>query len=622
MKLKIAKEIVLAIILAYMVSNLTPAKTQAFPETTFFVEPPSIVDVTKTPGSTITVQVKVTEADYIYSWQVRVDWTSTIMSTAISQITFGGFLTDQPEGSITNIRVESGWLVVSEATKGSYLGKSAAEGLLFSITFSVIGTGETDITINDDSTYYLKCSTVPVLIKTYPTRTNGYFSNTGLVQYTLTISVDGLGTTDPAPGTHDYDQGTAVPVAAFPNSGYMLDHWTLDDVEIGSANPYTLTVNADHTLVAVFVEVPPGQYQLTIQVAGSGTTDPAVGVHSFDEDSEVDVTALPDPGWMLDHWELDTVNVGSENPYTVTMDMDHTLKAIFAEAPVTQHTLKISVVGSGTTSPAPGDHLYDENTPVTVDAIPDSGWTLEHWELDDVYVGATNPYTATMNTDHTLKAVFIEVPFTRYTLTISVDGLGTTDPASGVHTYEEGTVADVTAVPDGGWAFDHWELDGTDVGNANPNTVVMDTDHALSALFILSAHPTVDESPPTAYAGEDRTVNVGQAVTFDASSSMDDVGIVSFEWDLGDGTRKTGISTTHVYEKAGTYSVTLTVKDAAGNTDSHSVTITVLEDSAPILPIVDLFWVGVVAIVITLAVGGGVLWRNARRGRLPSASPM
>jgi parallel beta-helix repeat protein len=80
---------------------------------------------------------------------------------------------------------------------------------------------------------------------------------------------------------------------------------------------------------------------------------------------------------------------------------------------------------------------------------------------------------------------------------------------------------------------------------------------------------------PTANAGQDKTVNVGTTVTFDGGDSTDDVGIVSYEWDFGDGTNGTGKTTTHVYTNPGTYTVTLTVKDAESNSASHQMTVTV-----------------------------------------------
>jgi hypothetical protein len=72
---------------------------------------------------------------------------------------------------------------------------------------------------------------------------------------------------------------------------------------------------------------------LTITATVGGTTDPVPGTYSYIANSTVQVTAIPDASYSFDHWELDDVNVGSANPYTVYMDKDHTLKAIFSPIP-------------------------------------------------------------------------------------------------------------------------------------------------------------------------------------------------------------------------------------------------------------------------------------------------
>ena len=87
-----------------------------------------------------------------------------------------------------------------------------------------------------------------------------------------------------------------------------------------------------------------------------------------------------------------------------------------------------------------------------------------------------------------------------------------------------------------------------------------------------------DVTPPIANAGSDQTVTVGTEVTFNASLSSDNVDIVTYEWNFGDETTlQTGITTTHIYTKVGTYVVTLTVKDAAENADTDSLIVTVVE---------------------------------------------
>ncbi|MFW6376148.1 MAG: PKD domain-containing protein, partial [Thermoplasmatota archaeon] len=84
-----------------------------------------------------------------------------------------------------------------------------------------------------------------------------------------------------------------------------------------------------------------------------------------------------------------------------------------------------------------------------------------------------------------------------------------------------------------------------------------------------------DTTPPTADAGEDRTVKVDEEVTFDASDSSDNREITSWEWDFDDGTTANGETVNHKFDEKGTYEVTLKVTDEAGNTDMDTVTVTV-----------------------------------------------
>ncbi|MUV90614.1 PKD domain-containing protein, partial [Halapricum sp. CBA1109] len=86
---------------------------------------------------------------------------------------------------------------------------------------------------------------------------------------------------------------------------------------------------------------------------------------------------------------------------------------------------------------------------------------------------------------------------------------------------------------------------------------------------------TVDGSAPAAIIGTDRTVTAGETVSFDASDSDDDTGVASYQWSFGDGGAGFGATPSHTYDSAGTYTATVTVGDAAGNTDTASLTVTV-----------------------------------------------
>ncbi|MDH5375550.1 MAG: right-handed parallel beta-helix repeat-containing protein [Candidatus Bathyarchaeota archaeon] len=155
---------------------------------------------------------------------------------------------------------------------------------------------------------------------------------------------------------------------------------------------------------------PPFVRELTIETVGSGTTYPPPGSYLFPNGTEVPVEAFPDAGWMLSYWMLDSVNVGADNPIPVLMDNDHLLTVVFVEIPPDMRELLIEIVGNGSTTPTPGNHVYPLGDLVNVQAIPDAGWVLDHWLLDSVYLGPDNPIPFTMDTNHGLTAVFVETP--------------------------------------------------------------------------------------------------------------------------------------------------------------------------------------------------------------------
>src|SRR5207249_967990 len=73
-------------------------------------------------------------------------------------------------------------------------------------------------------------------------------------------------------------------------------------------------------------------------------------------------------------------------------------------------------------------------------------------------------------------------------------------------------------------------------------------------------------------------------VHFDASGSSDDRSITAFLWDFGDGASASAAKTDHLYASAGAFHARLTVRDAAGNSDSAEVSVSVaapLQDTSP-----------------------------------------
>lgn len=108
---------------------------------------------------------------------------------------------------------------------------------------------------------------------------------------------------------------------------------------------------------------------------------------------------------------------------------------------------------------------------------------------------------------------------------------------------------------------------------------------------------SIDTIAPEAVLPENIMGVSGLELGFDGTASFDNVRIVTYEWDFGDGSGKKGTRPTHIYEKPGTYTVTLTVSDAWGNQDKTTtnviirdkdnngmITITITDESGNPLP--------------------------------------
>lgn len=85
-----------------------------------------------------------------------------------------------------------------------------------------------------------------------------------------------------------------------------------------------------------------------------------------------------------------------------------------------------------------------------------------------------------------------------------------------------------------------------------------------------------DDSAPVADAGPNQTAAEGSTVAFDGSNSSDaDNDPLTFSWEFGDGGTATGPTPTHVYQDNGAYTVTLTVTDGHGGSDTDTMTVNV-----------------------------------------------
>ncbi len=229
-------------------------------------------------------------------------------------------------------------------------------------------------------------------------------------QYYLTITTTLGGTTNP-PNSTWYDSGTTASVTAIPDADYVFDHWELDSVTVGSANPYGVYMDTTHTLHAVFVYSPPQPtYYLTVETDPAAvTTIPGEGWYNEDDNVPLTapnyVTVATDARYKFTYWDVDGVPQGAGvNPITIHMDANHTATAHY----VLQFYLTVKTSPSGVAA-IPGEGWYDQSSNVSLVAPPVVGYDFLYWDVDGASQGSqVASILVSMNSPHVATAYYTQ----------------------------------------------------------------------------------------------------------------------------------------------------------------------------------------------------------------------
>jgi len=153
------------------------------------------------------------------------------------------------------------------------------------------------------------------------------------------------------------------------------------------------------------------------------------------------------------------------------------------------------------------------------------------------YASADN-FTVTLNVTDSenlweIEQKQIEVKALTYNLSITVSAGGTTEPSPGIYTYENGTIIEVTAIPESGYSFDYWLLDNQ-TRTENPVIIIMDSNYTLEAYFVDDIPPEISEpiqDPPPDNVQPFQNVTIRVNVT-DYGTGVKNV-TLWYSWDNG-----------------------------------------------------------------------------------------
>ena len=119
-----------------------------------------------------------------------------------------------------------------------------------------------------------------------------------------------------------------------------------------------------------------------------------------------------------------------------------------------------------------------------------------------------------------------------------------------------------------------------DAGTYAPIVSASDGNLIDSETVPITVTPPPNQAPTAALIANPSSGDVPLPVSFDGNTSTDADGtIVSYDWDFGDGQTDTGAIVSHTYAAAGSFTVTLTVTDDDGATDTATTTIAVNDPS-------------------------------------------
>ncbi|MBA7672233.1 hypothetical protein ES703_80408 [subsurface metagenome] len=191
-----------------------------------------------------------------------------------------------------------------------------------------------------------------------------------------------------------------------------------EQVYCGNATTTVVDFHEDCVVIAdVHIGPEPETQTLTLTSTEGGKTFPSSGSYSYAKDSSKEVTAIPDSGYVFDHWELNDLNVSTKLSYVVTMNTDHRLRAFFVLSPVGTLSLRALADSEEVTAlvkvvhAITGEVIGTDETEFDLD-LPPGTYSLsasykDQIKTDDVTItaGVTSTVTFRFTKMHTLIIV-------------------------------------------------------------------------------------------------------------------------------------------------------------------------------------------------------------------------
>lgn len=269
-------------------------------------------------------------------------------------------------------------------------------------------------------------------------------------------------------GSGGHIQGKDVTVIASVYDGYRFSNWSEAGTIISRDLEYSFYAAGDRSLRAGFG-------QLEIQAASNDLEMGYIIGGGIYSEGQVTLRAMPYTSYSFVNWTEDGVEVSTDESYTFIAEEDRDLIANFEPA------YYIISVGAypNRGGAVEGGGSFHHGEPVTLNAIPNDGYSFVNWTENGTEVSDELEYSFLAVENRNLTA-----NFGRYDIiTIASPEIGGT--TSGDILTDEGETVTVTAIPNPGYKFVNWTEDGVEVSTEEEYTFTVIGAHTITANFTI-----------------------------------------------------------------------------------------------------------------------------------------
>ena len=279
--------------------------------------------------------------------------------------------------------------------------------------------------------------------------------------------------------------------------------WEIDYVSIDASETTTYTITT------------------TASPSNAGTI---TGAGSYASGSTCTLRATPNSGYRFVNWLENGTSVSTNATYSFTVTGNRNLVAVFDVAP-TNYTITATANPSNGGS-VDGGGTYASGSTCTLRASANSGYTFVNWTKNGTQVSTNPNYSFTVTGNASYVANFEQEP-EEYTITVNAEP-ASGGTVSGGGTYAEGSTCVISAMPNDGYVFENWTLNGAEVSTSPSYSFIV----GRSATYVAHFAQNANQATITAMAEpvEGGSVSGGGTYELGSNCTLNAVATVGYEF--------------------------------------------------------------------------------------------